>query len=401
MRLLCAMLLLSLAACSSQPKQDEELGPKALTAFDEEIELDVVWHKQIGKGLGKAYANMIPSINNGQVFAADAHGLVQTIDLKSGGLVWQSDLAIELTAGVAVAKNHVYVASANGHLIALDKENGSQVWSVDVASEVLSLPSVTDDYIAVQTIDGKLHLLNHDGKPQWNFDSNLPSLSVRGTSSPVFHNDSVLAGFANGKIVSLALADGTLQWSERIGVPAGRSELERLVDVDGRLLVRDETLFVSGYQGHLAAIDLRSGKMMWKREASSYHGPLYGLGNLYLVGADDQVVAYDERSGNHVWIQAGLEGRQLSESVFFKNHIAFADFEGYIHLVKQLDGTLVGRESISRPATDWVRTGSYGLQHPSRYFSLDKGIRTRLVVKDHYLLALNNSGFLTLLELDQ
>ena len=405
MRLLFAVLLAGLAACSSNPKQEEaepaELGPKALTSFEEEVSLNRVWHKQIGKGLGKAFAGLRPTIQGDKVFAADAFGLLQAIDLESGDVLWEQDLQTELTAAVSVAKDLAFVASANGDVIALDINDGSQRWSSTLNSEVLSAPVVNDDVLALQTIDGKLHLLDLNGKILWSYDSNLPALTLRGTSAPVFYNDTVIAAFANGKVVGLSVKDGAILWNERVGVPAGRSELERLVDVDGSLLIRDDQLYVSGYQGHIAAIDLRSGKMMWKREASSYHGPIYGLGNLYMVSDDDLVMAFDDRSGSDVWAMAELQGRKLSEPVFFNSYIAVSDFEGYIHLVKQLDGTLVGREQVLRPALDWVRTGSYGKKHPSRYFSKDPGLRTKLQVKDSYILAINNSGFLNLFQLAQ
>lgn len=406
MRLLFAVLLAGLVACSSNPKQEVkpeqvDIGPKSLSSFDEEVSLNRVWHKQVGKGLGKAYANLRPVMHNGQVFVADAYGLLQAINLETGELIWEQDLQTELTAAVSIATELVFVASANGDVIALDIKDGSQRWSSSLQSEVLASPVANGEVLAIQTIDGKLHMLNLEGEKLWSYDSNLPALTLRGTSAPVFYNDSVIAAFANGKVVALNTEDGAILWNERVGVPAGRSELERLVDVDGSLLIRDDKLFVSGYQGHIAAIDLRNGKMMWKREASSYHGPIYGLGNLYMVADDDLLMAYDERSGTDVWAMAELQGRKLSEAVFFRDYIAVSDFEGYIHLVKQLDGALVGREQVSRPALDWVRTGSYGKKHPSRYFSKDPGLRTRLQVKDNYLLAINNSGFLNLFQLAQ
>ena len=402
MRLLGLVLLAALTACSSTPeKEPSEIGPKALSSFSEEINLQAVWQRQVGQGLGSAYADLQPVIADGRIYAADAYGVLQAIDLESGALIWSQDLQTELTAAVTVAGNLALVASANGDLIALDTADGTQRWSTTLNSEVLAAPVVQGESLAVQTIDGKIHMLNLEGKSQWSYDSNLPSLTLRGTSAPVFYNDTVISGFANGKVVALNVADGSIIWSERIGVPAGRSELERLVDIDGRLLVRDDVLFVSGYQGHLAAIDLRNGKLMWKREASSYHGPLYGLGNLYVISADDSLVAFDERSGNDVWLMDDLQGRQLGEAVFFKGHIAVADYAGYVHLVKQLDGAIVGRDQLVRPTLDWVRTGSYGLKHPSRHFSKDTGIRTHLVVNGDYLLAINNSGFLNLFKVAQ
>jgi outer membrane protein assembly factor BamB len=403
MRLLVALLLVTLAACSSNDKKEEQdLGPKALQGIDEEISLSQQWRHQVGSGMGKAYARLQPVIMGETIYVASANGLVEALTLDNGSVIWSKNFDTEITAAIAVNDDKGYIATANGEVIALNIKDGSEAWRKNIKSEVLSVPVVQGDDLALQTVDGKLHLLGvENGKQRWSYDSNLPNLSLRGTSQPIFHGGSVIAGFASGKVVGLNIKNGTVLWQERIGIPAGRSELERLVDVDGRLLVKDDTLFVAGYQGHVMGIDLRSGKAMWKREASSYHGPLSGLGNIYLVSDDDHILAIDEQSTNDVWMQADLEGRQLSEPVMFANHIAVTDFEGYIHLIKQLDGTIVGRDQLVRPPVPWVRTGNYGIKHPSRQFDYDDGIRTRLLAQGDYLVAISNSGYLSAFKLDK
>ncbi len=407
MRLILNRLLLlavgaSLAACSSDPEKPVVKGPADLPSYEEEVDLDRVWSMQIGDGMGTAYARIQPALEGKNFYISDAKGLVQAYELEDADLVWEHRLEEEITAGVGVYGDKVYLATSNGEVHALNKSDGQRAWRSMLKSEILSVPVVHNGAVAVQTVDGKLYLLDEQtGERRWVFDSNLPNLSVRGTSQPVFYKDIVVAGYANGKLVAVRVEDGTEVWNERVGIPAGRSELERLVDIDGRLLVDSDTLFVVGYQGHLVAIDLRSGKAMWKREASSYHGPLYGLGNLYVLNANDELEAFDERSGNDVWISPDLYARQLTEPVFYQNHIAVADYEGYIHLIKQLDGSIIGRDQVDRPAVDWVRGGSYAYKNPSRYFDLDAGIRTRLVAHGKYLLAINNSGYLNLFEIDQ
>lgn len=403
MRLLVALLLISLAACSSnEKKEQQDLGPKSLDGIDEEISLSQQWRHQVGIGMGKAYARLQPAISGDEIYVASANGLVEALTLQSGATVWSTNLDTEITAAIAVHGSKGFVATANGDVIALNINDGSEAWRKNIKAEVLSVPVIQGDALALQTVDGKLHVLDvSNGNSRWSYDSNLPNLSLRGTSQPIFHGGSVIAGFASGKVVGLNAKNGMVLWQERIGIPAGRSELERLVDVDGRLLVKDDTLFVAGYQGHVMAIDLRNGKAMWKREASSYHGPLNGLGNIYLVSDDDHIIAVDDQSTNDVWVQADLEGRQLSEPVLFANHIAVTDFEGYIHLVKQLDGTIVGRDQLVRPPISWVRTGSYGMKHPSRQFDYDDGIRTSLLARGDFLVAISNSGYLSVFKLDK
>jgi len=402
MRLWVVLLFLALGACSSNDTvEQEELGPKALTGIEETIQIHQQWRYQVGSGMGTGYARLQPAVQNGHIYVASANGLVEALTLDSASVEWAINVGSELTAAIALGNNKGFVATDDGDLIALSLVDGEEVWRTNIKSEVLSVPVVKEGQIAVQTVDGQLYLISaENGKVRWSFDSNLPTLSIRGTSQPVFYDNMILAGFANGKVVGLNASNGAILWQERVGIPAGRSELERLVDVDGRLLVKDDILYVIGYQGHVMAIDLRSGKARWKREASSYHGPLSGLGNIYLVSDDDHILAIDDQTTNEVWSQIDLEGRQLSEPVLFANHIAVSDFEGYIHLINQVDGTLVGREQLVRPPIDWVRTGTYVMKHPSRHFAYDSGIRTQLLVDGDNLITISNSGYLSLYTLN-
>ena len=61
----------------------------------------------------------------------------------------------------------------------------------------------------------------------------------------------------------------------------------------------------------------------------------------------------------------------------------------------------MGRDRLVRPPVDRVKTGSYDLKHPSREFSKDPGIRTRLLASDEYLIAISNSGYITAYTVDQ
>ncbi|MGK0444836.1 MAG: outer membrane protein assembly factor BamB, partial [Bermanella sp.] len=233
MRLLVALLLVSLAACSSNDKKEQQdLGPKALDGIDEEISLSQQWRHQVGSGMGQAYARLQPAIDNGLIYVASANGLVEALTMEDGDIVWSTNLDTEITAAMAVHDDKGYVATANGDVIALNIKDGSEAWRKNIKSEVLAVPVVQGDAIALQTVDGKLHVLEiANGKPRWSYDSNLPNLSLRGTSQPIFHGGSVIAGFASGKVVGLNVKNGMVLWQERIGIPAGRSELERLVDV--------------------------------------------------------------------------------------------------------------------------------------------------------------------------
>lgn len=234
-------------------------------------------------------------------------------------------------------------------MITLDENDGSELWRAQVSSEVLAPPQTNGDIVVVQSQDDKLVALDiGTGEQRWMYESSLPVLTVRGHSTPVVSLYRVYAGLASGRVVALDAANGVALWEQRVAQPQGRSELERMVDIDGHLLLDDETLYAATYQGNLVALDAESGSIRWQRPASSHGGPGAGFGSVYLSQADGNVEAFDRNRATPLWTNDQLQRRRLTAPVAFDSYVAVADFEGYLHLLAQTDGRLVGRVRVDR-----------------------------------------------------
>jgi len=97
----------------------------------------------------------------------------------------------------------------------------------------------------VQSVDGSVTALDRrTGDERWVYTASEPDLTLRGTGTPQAIDPVTFAGLANGRLVTLDNRSGQPLWERRIAVPQGRSEIERLVDLDGQpLLTPDGRLF--------------------------------------------------------------------------------------------------------------------------------------------------------------
>lgn len=332
-------------------RDDEDVArdPMDLVDFDEEVELRRVWSVSVGDGQGDKFNRLQPVVAGGRVYIASNDGRVQAVDAESGRTVWRERLDDTIiTGGVGFGNGMVLVGTENSGVVALSAESGSVLWEATVSSEVLAAPATNGRVVVVQSVDDKLTGLNATtGAQLWLYESTSPDLSVRGTSAPLIVGDFVVAAFANGVVASVALDNGTLRWEERVAVPTGSSELDRLVDIDGELLINDAgLLLVPTYQGYLAAIDVTTGQTRWRVEESSTVGAGFGFGNIYAVNENDAVRAYRTSQETPMWENEQLLRRELSTPLGFSNYVAVGDLEGYVHLLSQVDGRLVGREKV-------------------------------------------------------
>jgi outer membrane protein assembly factor BamB len=349
-----ASLLAGLSACG---KKDKDVDPPAeLADFPATLRVQRAWDASVG-GKGETLRlGLGVTVNDGRVFAAGHKGEVEAWDLQTGKSLWSARTKAPLSGGTGAGEGLVVVGSSDGALIALNAKDGSERWRVKLNGEVLSAPEIAPRAVLVRTVDGKLHSLAPDtGKELWQYDQQTPRLTLRGTAKPVVVGDAVICGFDNGKVVALNVPDGALLWETTIASAHGRTELERLVDIDSAVKVVQGNVYAVGFQGRVAMLALDSGQIWWAQDASSYRGLAADDENVYVSTADGDVVALKRATGVETWRQKGLAHRGLSApAVLDNNTIAVADYKGYVHWLDKATGAFAGRaeaggERVSNP----------------------------------------------------
>jgi outer membrane protein assembly factor BamB len=258
---------------------------------------------------------------------------------------------MELSAGPGVGEGIVVVAAADGDLVALDADSGDEVWRTDIAGESLSRPLIEDGTVIVMTIDNRLRALSvFDGSERWVVEKSTPSLTMRGSAAPAVAGTSVIAGFDNGRLAAVNIASGDELWDMMIAPPTGKSDLERLADVDGQISVVGQDVYASGYHGAVAAIAAESGQIMWVREISSYQGVSADWNNLYTVDDEGVVMALTRRTGDESWRQSLMIRREPTLPVAYQATVAVGDLDGYVHFFSNFDGSPVARVRAARAA---------------------------------------------------
>jgi outer membrane protein assembly factor BamB len=338
-----ALALLTLGCSSNEPFEE----PDPLPEIVESVELEEVWSRSIGDGMDGKLLILSPAIVGDSLYAVDAEGELYALDARTGEQIWYRDLSRSILAGVGADQSQLYLVGRNGELLALDRENGELNWSASLPAEVLAPPQSNGTQVVVATIDGSLIAFDAAaGQRLWRYDSTSPVLSYRGTAVPYIDDERVLAGFSNGMLMSIDVLTGAPLWEYAVSVAAGRTELERLVDIDGRPLVLGDTVLVAGYQGKLAALSLETGQEFWSRETSSLQSPGVGKDRVFVAEADGTLISYNAFSRAEGWRIDTLSWRRLTAPVTYDDLVVVGDYEGYLHLVRQADGEFVARVQV-------------------------------------------------------
>ena len=327
---------------------DNTEPPSPLVDFVETARINKIWSHDIGKGTDELFIKLVPAVLNNQVFIADTDGDIAAIDATSGKTIWEKDSELPITGGPGADVDLVMVGTSEGDVLSLSIETGEEIWRSTVSSEVLSSPREADGIVIVRTIDGKIFALDAGtGERLWTYDRTVPALTLRGTSTPVIANGLVIAGFDGGRVTALELKTGKLTWETRVGIASGRSELERMVDIDTEPLIVDDVMYISTFQANVSALSLETGQILWQRDISS-HSELGADGNyLYVTDDSSHIWALDRFSGASVWKQEKLQARNVTGPAVLGNKIVVGDLEGYLHWMNKDTGDFVARTRMS------------------------------------------------------
>ena len=325
--------------------------PSALVEFTPSLSVATLWSVDIGDGgesLGIAQA---PVVDGGRVFAAAADGGVRALDLQTGNAIWRHESKLRLGGGPGVGEGLVVVGTLEGDVIALDAESGAEKWRARVGNEVVAAPVIGQGRVFVRSNDGRVTAFDAStGERRWFWNHDLPSLTVRGNDGPSLGPGVLFVGNDDGTVTMLSVDDGRPLWDVAVAEPEGRTELDRMADVDGTPVLEGGTVFATSYKQRTMAIDGPNGRPVWVAEHGGAGRPAVAADRVVVAEPGGGVYGLDKQSGAALWQQPGLARRGVSGTAVAGEHAVVADYEGYVHWLRLDTGDFAARGRAGRDA---------------------------------------------------
>ena len=327
------------------------LEPAELVKFDPTVKVDKIWSTSVGKGEGRIGVRQAPVVHDGRVYAAAVLGGVHALDLQTGKEIWEYSPAKEkkkpklrLSGGPGVGDGLVVIGTLDGQVIALDADNGSEKWKAKVHGEVISAPAVAQGLVFVRSNDGRTTAFDAaTGEQRWFNSQELPPLTVRGNAPVVTGPGVLFIGNDDGTLSALAMQDGRPLWEQMVGTPEGRTELERMADVDGAPVLEGNTLYVTSFKNETLAIEGPTGRPLWSRDHGGAGGVAVSSGNVVVTDNKGAVYGLDKNSGSAMWSQQALARRSLTGAAIQGDYAVVGDYKGYVHWLRLEDGQFAAR----------------------------------------------------------
>lgn len=360
--------LVALAGCHSFKKENVQPPTPLEKDFKPSVQVTRLWRSSVGKGAGDSGLRLRPSYADGVLYAASTDGHLAAFDAQTGKTLWSKSSRQHgwfgwgdtkkqrydsyYAGGPVVSGDLLVVGTLDGHVYGLNAKDGSDRWSATLNSEVLTTPTIVGNLVVARTGDGRLYGFDSStGERRWAYDqSTVPLLSLRGNGPLLGANGVVFFGSDAGKLVALRMDNGDKLWEQSLASGEGRTEIDRLNDADGAILIDGNTLYGAAYHGNLVAVDGPSGRPLWSRPFSTFTSIDVKGNALYGVDDDSQVWSFDKTGGADIWKNDKLKYRWLTAPAVQADYIVAGDMEGYLHWLQIGDGAVAARERLSKKA---------------------------------------------------
>jgi outer membrane protein assembly factor BamB len=257
------------------------------------------------------------------LYIGSKDGGLCALDRKTGEKVWSKkspdpeSRSYQYYSKVLESKNRIYVGGASGFLYCLNQSDGKLIWKHRLTDWVRSRPFLKGKTLYVATLDGMLTALSDQGDTAellWS-----KKLAPHGfTADLVGGSHSLLACGRDYIMYAVDFETGDVLWKHGILDGAWVDGKFYYADWSGGLLgsptVVDGVVYIGGPDGFVNAVDVESGKEIWKFETPGtisisttvvdgkvLFSHLGGFSEHHGFEAEAAYYAIDQKTGQEVW----------------------------------------------------------------------------------------------------
>ena len=342
---LLSALAASLFACSSGPEKPK---PAELMANVPLINVRLAWSAKVSVidfPLDVAVSNRGNTLT---VTTAGSDGGVASFDALTGRELWRTNIGATIAAGVGGDGVLSAVVSNVNEVVVLD--NGLVSWRQKLSTATYTSPLVAGSRVFVLGLDRSVTAFDgRTGRKLWVQKRPSDSLVLRQAGVLLAVDDTLVVGLS-GRLVGLNPLDGNIRWEAPIATARGTNDVERMVDVIGRVSREGDVVCARAFRAAVGCVNASRGSLLWSKPASGSVGVHGDDRTVFGVENDGKIMAWNRTNGERIWSTDRLQYRSLTAPVVFGRSIVVGDSNGLVHLLSREDGSPLTRLSTDGSA---------------------------------------------------
>lgn len=326
----------TVAGCGSTPDKPKpaELPPNAAL-----LGVRQAWSARIGEVVHPLEVQVTGS----RITLASSDGSVVALDAATGRDVWRASIGAPLTAGVGSDGRLAAVVTRDNALVTLDE--GRELWRQKLPAQTYTAPLVAGGRVFVLAADRSVSAFDgRNGVRLWTLQRPSEALVLRKPGVLLAVGDTLVAGLS-GRLAGLNPLNGSVRWEAPLATPRGTNDVERLVDLVGRVSRSGDIVCARAFQVSVGCVDTARGATQWVQAANGSEGVHGDDRMVYGTEGDGKVIAWRRSNGERAWVSDRLQYRGLTAPLVVGRSLAIGDATGWVHLLSREDGTTLNRLS--------------------------------------------------------
>lgn len=295
------------------------------------------WNARIGE-VGFPLA---PAVHGSTVVLASSDGAVVALDAASGRELWRGTAGGPVVAGVGTDGTLSAVVTRANELVAINA--GRPAWRERLTSQVFTPPLVAGARVFVLGADRSVSAFDGaTGRRLWNQQRPGEPLVLRQPGVMLAVGDTLVVG-QGGRLAGLNPNNGTIRWEAPIASSRGINDVERLVDLVGRVSRVDNNICARAFQAAVGCVDATRGTVAWTQKANGAEGVHGDAASVFATENDGKVMAFKRENGQRAWSTEQLLHRGLTAPLALGRSVIVGDSMGFVHFLSREDGSLLNR----------------------------------------------------------
>lgn len=337
--LVASMMGLVLTGCSvmSYFSGPDKPQPAALQAVRGDVLAKQAWVSRIGSVNFALDALVVGTT----VYVAGGEGSVAAIDARTGADVWRASAGAPIAAGVGTDGKTTAVVTQANDVVAFS--GGSEIWRQKISAQAYTAPFVAGGRVFVLAADRSVNAFDgQTGRKLWTQQRPNEPLVLKQSGVILAVGDTLVVGLS-GRLAGLNPSNGSIRWEAPIASPRGVNDVERLVDLVGRISRDGDVVCARAFQAAVGCVNTVRGNLLWTKPANGSQGIHGDDKRLFGTEADGVVQAWNRADGERAWTTDVLRYRNLTAPLVVGRSIAVGDFAGVIHLLSRENGAVLNR----------------------------------------------------------
>lgn len=332
-----AIFLVAMLSGCSMFSSTTKPQPAALQSVSGAVSARQVWNARIGPVNFPLDVNVVSAT----AFVAGSDGSVAALDARTGADVWRANVGSPIAAGVGSDGKVAAVVTQSNDVVAL--QDGREIWRQKLSAQAYTSPLVAGGRVFVLAADRSVNAFDgQTGLKLWTQQRPNEPLVLRQSGVMLAVGDTLVVGLS-GRLAGLNPSNGSVRWEAPIASPRGINDVERLVDLVGRVSRNGDIVCARAFQATVGCVNTARGNLLWTKPANGSQGIDGDDRFLFGTESDGSVQAWRRTDGERAWRTEGLRFRNLTAPLVVGRSIAIGDFTGFVHLLSREDGAALNR----------------------------------------------------------